>query len=107
MEGWPCEGKSMFGGRSYFSGGNMFVGVHGDNLVMRLPDDERAEFLGGTQRLAYFEPAPGRAMREYVTVPADLLADDEALDGWLRRSLAYAESLPFKEPKPRRPRKKD
>jgi hypothetical protein len=39
---------------------------------------------------------PGRTMKGYATLPADVIADDTALDGWLMRALAFAGSLPAK-----------
>jgi hypothetical protein len=37
-------------------------------------------------------------MKEYVVVPPSLLSDD-AIGGWVRRSLAYAMQLPAKPPR--------
>jgi hypothetical protein len=41
-------------------------------------------------------------MKEYVVVPGEMLADREALRGWMAKGLAYAASLPPKEKKPRK-----
>ncbi len=46
---------------------------------------------------AAFEPMPGRPMKEYVVVPPTLVNDD-AVEDWVRRSLAYAGQLPAKKP---------
>jgi TfoX/Sxy family transcriptional regulator of competence genes len=78
--------------------GNMFAGLHEAGMVVRLPDEARAEFLrlkGAEQ----FEPMPGRVMREYVVVPGVLLNAPEKLRAWVEKSLAYVSSLPAKAKK--------
>jgi hypothetical protein len=40
---------------------------------------------------------PGRTMKGYATLPPDVIADDAALDAWLDRAIAFAESLPAKK----------
>jgi len=97
----PVEFKPMFGGPCYWSGGNMFAAVHQESLLVRLGEPDRAELL--TQPGAHlFEPMAGRPMKEYVVFPETLLADRDALRGWMARGLAYAASLPPKEKKPRK-----
>jgi TfoX/Sxy family transcriptional regulator of competence genes len=87
--------RKMFGYPAAFaSNGHMFTGLHQDRWVIRLPDEARAELAaaGGTP----FEPMPGRPMREYLVIPAAVLADAHALQGWLERSRAYTQGLPGK-----------
>jgi len=97
----PVEFKPMFGGPCYWTGGNMFAAVHQESLFVRLGEKDRAELLA--QPGAHlFEPMEGRAMKEYVVVPGEMLADREALRGWMAKGLAYAASLPPKEKKPRK-----
>lgn len=92
-----AELRKMFGYPAFFSGGNMFAGTFGPNVVVRLPDDERAKAL--TEGCSKFEPMPGRPMKEYVTVPAKAVADPVALRRWIGRAAAYGASLPAKKPK--------
>ncbi len=91
------ERRQMFGYPCAFVNGNMFMGLHQENLLVRLPDAERAALLdeGG----AVFEPLPGRPMREYVTLPAGLLAVPAAIRPWAERALDYAAALPPKAAK--------
>jgi TfoX/Sxy family transcriptional regulator of competence genes len=97
----PVEFKPMFGGPCYWTGGNMFAAVHQESLFVRLGEKDRAELLA--QPGAHlFEPMEGRPMKEYVVFPVDMLADHDALRGWMARGLAYAASLPPKEKKPRK-----
>jgi TfoX/Sxy family transcriptional regulator of competence genes len=97
------ERRKMFGYPCAFAGGHMFIGVHEDRLVLRLPEEERSSFRsehGATP----FEPFPGREMREYSVVPRPLIEDPEALAPWVEKAVDHAASLPPK--KPRKPRKK-
>jgi TfoX/Sxy family transcriptional regulator of competence genes len=85
----------MFGYPAAFAAnGHMFTGLHEDRWVIRLPAEARAELAaaGGTP----FEPMPGRPMREYLVLPAAVVADPGALAPWLERSLEYTAALPAK-----------
>jgi hypothetical protein len=76
--------------------GNMSSYLHPrGEVALRLPAAEREAFLSqfGT---SLFE-AYGVIQKEYVSVPAALLADTEALAPWFRESLAYVATL---KPKP-------
>jgi TfoX/Sxy family transcriptional regulator of competence genes len=92
------EPRKMFGYSCVFVKGNMFAGLHEAGMVLRLPEEQRAEFLrlkGAKQ----FEPMPGRVMREYVVVPMVLLDSPERLRAWVEKSLTYVSSLPAKPKK--------
>jgi TfoX/Sxy family transcriptional regulator of competence genes len=93
-----AEPRKMFGYSCVFAKGNMFAGLHEAGMVLRLPYEQRTEFLrlkGAEQ----FEPMPGRVMREYVVVPGVLLRAPEKLRMWVEKSLAYVSSLPAKPKK--------
>ncbi len=81
--------RPMFGYPALFVNGNMFAGTYQDRVVVRLPEDQRTGHRP-------FEPMPGRPMREYVVVPADVVAKPASLRAWLARGLAYAATLPPK-----------
>ncbi len=88
--------KPMFGSLAAFVAGQMFMGVLGNDIMIRLGDEDRQQALAAGSTL--FEPMPGRPMREYVTVP------DWRENGTRARELAalsmnYALSLPPKEAK--------
>lgn len=93
-----AERRQMFGYPCCFVNGNMFAGLHQENMMLRLPDGQRKELLK-VKGVRVFEPMPGRPMREYVAVPPSLLADHDALRGWMAKSLEYARSLPAKAKK--------
>ncbi|HEX2221321.1 MAG TPA: TfoX/Sxy family protein [Candidatus Limnocylindria bacterium] len=94
--------RKMFGFPAAFINGNMAAGLHRDTFIVRLPDDERQARLDDGWSL--FEPMPGRPMREYLALPADVAADAERARVWIERAAAYAGTLPPKEAKPRRRR---
>ena len=92
------EHKKMFGYPTCFVKGNMFTGLHGSSMTLRLGEEKRQEFIGN-YNAHLFEPMPGRPMREYVVVPTEVLADTGLLAIWLQESLTYVRSLPIKEKK--------
>ena len=101
VEGIACEQRSMFSYPCAFVNGQMFSGVFGDSLIVRLDEIQRAELLlePGTQ---IFDPMGGRPMREYVQLTDAMLEDEEALLAWIRKGFAFASSLPPKIPKARK-----
>ncbi len=90
--------RQMFGYPSCVTGGNMFMGLHEESMILRLSDADRTEFLAKYEA-EVFEPMPGRPMREYVVVPA-ALAGDAGIEDWIARSYSYARGLPAKKAKP-------
>lgn len=91
------ERKKMFGYPAAFTNGQLFCGLHQENLVMRLDEDKRSEMLKRGAKI--FEPMPGRQMKEYVVAPTELLADRAALRKRIVQSLEYVASLPAKKKK--------
>jgi TfoX/Sxy family transcriptional regulator of competence genes len=98
MPGAPAVKRPMFGYPAGFVNGNMFMGLFADKMFVRLPEDSRAELMGigGST----FEPMPGRPMRDYVVIPATIIAKPAELKSWAAKALNYGESLPAKKKKP-------
>ena len=96
VAGPPAVRRSMFGYPAAFVNGNMFMGLHQSNMVLRLGEGARQEFLA-ISGARTFEPMAGRPMREYVVVPPSLLQDCEKLERWVGRALAHGLSLKPKE----------
>ncbi len=92
------EMRKMFGYPAGFVGGNMVTGLHQESWIVRLPDEARHERLDAGWPT--FEPMPGRPMREYVALPAEVVADPTAARSWVERAAAYGRDLPPKLPKP-------
>jgi TfoX/Sxy family transcriptional regulator of competence genes len=95
------ERRKMFGCPAYYVNGNMFAGVYGRQLFLRLPEDARIELEERLQAKP-FEPMAGRPMKEYVAMPEAVWSDPVALDDWMRRSVEYTAAMPPKQPKPRK-----
>ena len=90
--------RKMFGyPAAFLASGHMVTGLHGSSWIVRLgealADELRA--AGGTD----FEPMPGRPMKGFVSLPTDIIEDDEALAAWIGRARAHAATLPPKKPK--------
>ena len=84
--------RQMFGYPCAFENGQLFTGLFQDTLFVRL--GQGAAVPGGRP----FAPMKGRPMKEYVVLPAEMLEDEDAVKGWMRRGLEYARSLPPKKP---------
>jgi TfoX/Sxy family transcriptional regulator of competence genes len=89
------ERRQMFGYPCAFVGGNMFTGLHEENLIVRLPEESRAALLA-KPGAAPFQPMR-RVMREYVVVPRAIVGRRKELAAWLDGAFRFASSLP---PKP-------
>jgi len=84
----------MFGGLSFLLNDNLCCGVVNDLLVLRLGEHGAAEALAEPHtRLMDFT---GKPMKSMVYVDPDGTKADDALQGWVRRAVAYASSLPPK-----------
>lgn len=82
--------RPMFGNQAAFVNGNMFAGLFGDDLFVRLPEARLQEVLAAGGRP--FEPMPGRAMKGYAYVPAG--GDTGAL---VREALEFVAAMPPKK----------
>ena len=90
--------RKMFGYPAAFANGNLFIGLHQNDFIMRLSEEDRTRFSAEFgERI--FEPMKGRRMREYVRLPEELLTDTRKRAPWIKRSLEYAEGI---KPKARR-----
>lgn len=97
LMGFDCVKRKMFGCPAYFVNDNMFSGVHGDSLFIRLSEQDRKEILESFDEVMVFEPVEGRQMKEYVVLPESLYTRGELLDEWLKRSYGFALVLALKE----------
>ena len=86
--------RKMFGGLAFLLNGNMCCGVVGDRLMLRLGES------GAAQALAEPHTSPmdftGKPMKSMVYVEPAGTSSEEALRTWVRRSVAFASSLPAK-----------
>jgi len=92
--------RPMFGNLSAFVSGNMFLGVYGEDILVRLPEPDRVELLK-SEGSAYFEPVKGRQMKEYIVVPRSWTRDPAKIEPWVKKSLEWCRKLPPKQRKER------
>jgi len=90
-----AQRRQMFGYPALFVGGNLATGLFADTWMVRLAAADIEELLA-LPGAAPFSPMPGRTMKGYATLPPDVVADDDALDAWIERAIAFAASLPAK-----------
>jgi len=89
--------KPMFGNLSAFVNGNMFCGLFGEDLFVRLPnpDIEAVKKQGGRD----FEPVAGHKMSGYVVVRDGWRAKPAPAVNLVKRALAVTREMPAKAPK--------
>ena len=96
--------KPMFGNLGAFVNGNMFAGLFGDRIGIRVLDESRRAELAGTEGAGPFGP-DGRPMGGYVSAPAEWAAEPGRIAAWVAQAFEEVAVLPPKVPKPSRPRK--
>jgi TfoX/Sxy family transcriptional regulator of competence genes len=94
--------KPMFGQLSAFVNGNMFCGIFGEELIVRLPaaELEKIKQQGGRD----FEPVAGHKMGGYVVVPGNWRAKPPT--ALIKRALEETRKMPAKTAKKKAPAKK-
>jgi hypothetical protein len=86
--------KRMFGGLAFLINGNMSVGVHGEELIVRVAPTETEAALQDPDVRVF--DITGRPMKGWLLVGGGAVREPERLEGWVRRGTAYASSLPGK-----------
>lgn len=83
--------KAMFGGLAFLLGGNMAVGIRGEELMVRVGPDGVDDALAQPHaRQSYMGERP---MKGWILVAPEGHAQ---LGDWVRRGVAFARSLPPK-----------
>ena len=93
------EVKPMFGNLGAFVNGNMFAGLFGASVGVKLDEADRDELLG-VDGSGPFGPEE-RPMGGYVALPPRWRDDPDEAAGWEARGYEYVASLPPKQPKKR------
>jgi TfoX/Sxy family transcriptional regulator of competence genes len=97
------EVKPMFGNLGAFVHGNMFAGLFGPAVGVRL-DETASKELAAIDGSGPFGPAE-RPMGGYTSLPGAWRATPDLAAGWVQRALTHVSSLPPKVKKPKRARK--
>ena len=85
------ERRKMFGYPCAFINKNMFCGTFAKSIIARLPEEKRAQLI--KKGWKQFEPMPGRAMKEYLVIPDEVLKSRKEAQAILKDSLEYASGL--------------
>lgn len=86
--------RKMFGCYAFMVNGNMACGALDDRLLVRVGPERYDEALS-LPGAAKFE-GNGRVMGGFVIVDAETVASDQSLGDWVRRGVAFAQTLPPK-----------
>src|SRR5213594_2198741 len=78
--------KEMFGGIAFLLGGNMCVGVHADDLIVRIEPSTTETML----------KEPGAKPFDLAVAPAGYRTE-AMLQTWVARGVGFASSLPKKQ----------
>jgi TfoX/Sxy family transcriptional regulator of competence genes len=86
--------RKMFGGIAFMVAGNMACGVLGEDLIVRLGDEEVEKALKeeGVRPFDF----TGKPMKGIVFVSPERTSDDAGLTEWVEAGADYASSLPPK-----------
>jgi hypothetical protein len=85
--------RKMFGGIAFLIRGNMLVGVHKDELIVRIDPNATDEAL--TDKHARIFDITGRPMRGWILVDRGGVAGAK-LRKWIQRASAFVRTLPAK-----------
>lgn len=86
--------KKMFGGIAFLLNGNMCVGVHKSELIVRLAPEETDAALAQLHTRRF--DLTGRPMKGWILVEQAGLNTDAKLGKWVQVAAKYAAALPAK-----------
>ena len=90
------EVKPMFGNLGAFVNGNMFMGLFGSDIGVKLSPPDAATLMA-IDGAGPFGPSE-RPMGGYVALPAPLIGTPEG-NGWVARALDHVGTFPAKQVK--------
>ncbi len=92
--------RKMFGGLCVMTGGRMFIGVIGNDLMARVGPEAQGEALlkPGVRPMDF----TGRPMKGFIYVDQSALGSDDALRAWIDQTYSFAAALPSPPQRPPR-----
>lgn len=87
--------KKMFGGICFLLAGNMCLGVHQDDIMVRVPLED-AESVGARPHVRPMDMTGRRPSKNWFFVGPEGTSTKRALTAWVDRGRAFARSLPPK-----------
>lgn len=82
----PVTARAMFGGHGLYLAGRIFAVADDGVLYLKTDEAFRSEFESRGSRP--FEYAPGKVLKTYYELPADVADDTELFKAWAQRSAA-------------------
>ncbi|HRF49449.1 MAG TPA: TfoX/Sxy family protein [Anaerolineales bacterium] len=93
--------RKMFGYPACFVNGYFFVGLHNENVIVRLPGelkDRRPELAGA----ARFDPmGTGKGLKDWWLIPESIAENGQRLTAFFAATFSDVRALPPKAPKSR------
>jgi len=94
------EERKMFGGLAFLRGGRMFVGITGDDLMVRVGPERYEESLA--KRHVRPMDFTGRPMKGYVYVEPAGRRTDASLRAWVTLGARFVATVPAEKSRRRR-----
>jgi TfoX/Sxy family transcriptional regulator of competence genes len=85
------EIKPMFGNLAAFINGNMFMGLFGASIGVRLTEAHRESLLA-VKGAGAFGPKD-RPMKEYVSIPSSWRSSPAKVEPWTRKALEHTAAM--------------
>jgi TfoX/Sxy family transcriptional regulator of competence genes len=87
--------KPMFGNLGAFVNGNMFAGLFGSLIGVRMLDEDVKRELEAIEGTGSYGPSE-RPMRGWVGLPAEWAAEPDLISSWVATAMAQVAQLPAK-----------
>jgi len=90
----PFVEKKMFGGVGFLIHGNMAVGVHKENMIVRVDPEKHEKLLKKPHARAF--DITGRPMKGWLMVELEGCRTAKQLSAWVKEGVEFALTLPPK-----------
>jgi TfoX/Sxy family transcriptional regulator of competence genes len=94
------EVRAMFGNLGAFVNGNMFAGLFGPAIGIKLLDEDSRDAFAALDGVGPFGP-PERPLGGYLSLPPAWAAHPDLAAPWVERALEEVAALPAKAARPR------
>jgi hypothetical protein len=101
-----AQPRKMFGYPACFVNGNFFVGMHNDNVVVRLPGGLKGKFPELAKAEIFDPMGTGKGMKDWWIIPAAIARNDARLASFFAATFAEVRQLPPKEKKSKKAARK-
>jgi TfoX/Sxy family transcriptional regulator of competence genes len=94
FSGLPFVEKKMFGGVGFLLHGNMAVGVHKENMIVRVGPDNHEKLL--KKKHARVFDITGKPMKGWLMVEPDGCKTAKQVSAWVKEGIEFTLTLPPK-----------